>query len=212
MKSEVKFLLALKIRAIRNYHQLTQQQFAEKLNLSRKTVSGWENSRSYPAQDFICLISKVFDVPIHYLVDDKISVKELRSYLISDYFGKKLLIYSGIFEFILTIFNYMTLINISLTFVATVLLSVNSFYIVFVVNKYFPHRLLSFRQNTYVALFLLFNMIVGFVYLMIKVQIQTDMTNQRAVEMTLAIVSIVVTGTFAVKLLITITSIVKKVR
>ena len=37
-----------KLKAARNGAGLTQEQVAEKVRVSRQTVSSWENDRSYP--------------------------------------------------------------------------------------------------------------------------------------------------------------------
>lgn len=37
-----------KLKRCRTDKSLTQAQVAEKLHVSRKTISGWENGRSYP--------------------------------------------------------------------------------------------------------------------------------------------------------------------
>ena len=37
-----------KIQAIRNDHEMTQAEFADKFHVSRQTVSNWENNKNYP--------------------------------------------------------------------------------------------------------------------------------------------------------------------
>lgn len=37
-----------KIKICRQKNKLTQEKFAQSLNVSRKTISGWENGRSFP--------------------------------------------------------------------------------------------------------------------------------------------------------------------
>ena len=39
---------ATKVKKYRAQHEWTQQVVAEKLGVSRKTISSWENGRSYP--------------------------------------------------------------------------------------------------------------------------------------------------------------------
>lgn len=49
---------------------MTQRDVADKLHVSRKTVSGWENGRSYPDINMIVLLSDLFDVATDDLIRD----------------------------------------------------------------------------------------------------------------------------------------------
>ena len=74
--------------------KLTQEQLAEKLFVSRVTVSKWETGRGYPNLDSLKLISKIFSVSIDDLlsteqlieISDK-NTKKKRSQLCSIFFG-----------------------------------------------------------------------------------------------------------------------------
>jgi len=57
-----------KIRAIRSQYSLSQEDLAEKLNVSRQTVSKWELGTSYPEIDKLIFISDLFDVTTDYLL------------------------------------------------------------------------------------------------------------------------------------------------
>lgn len=59
-----------KIRAIRSQYSLSQEELAEKLNVSRQTVSKWELGTSYPEIDKLIFISDLFDVTTDYLLKD----------------------------------------------------------------------------------------------------------------------------------------------
>lgn len=48
---------AEKIKQYRAHNDWTQQEVATKLGVSRKTISSWENGRSYP--DILCWSSSV---------------------------------------------------------------------------------------------------------------------------------------------------------
>ena len=48
-----------KLKAARNEANFTQEEIAEKLGVSRQTISNWENSKSYP--DIISVI-KLSDI------------------------------------------------------------------------------------------------------------------------------------------------------
>ena len=41
-------MLGEKILKMRKEHNLSQEQLAEKLNVSRQTISNWENGKFYP--------------------------------------------------------------------------------------------------------------------------------------------------------------------
>ncbi len=62
-----------KLQQLRMSSKLTQEQLAEKLFVSRVTVSKWESGRGYPNIDSLKLIAKVFSVS----VDDLLSTDEL---------------------------------------------------------------------------------------------------------------------------------------
>lgn len=47
-----------KIQELRNKNKLTQEQFAEKLYVSRTAVSKWESGKGYPSIDSLKYISK----------------------------------------------------------------------------------------------------------------------------------------------------------
>ena len=59
-----------KIKRLREAHQLTQEEFAEKILVSRGAVSKWETGKGYPSIDSLKLISKLFDVTIDELISD----------------------------------------------------------------------------------------------------------------------------------------------
>ena len=56
------------IRELREKHKLTQQQFAEKLGVSNKTVSKWENGKGYPDITLLEPIAEVFRISVTELI------------------------------------------------------------------------------------------------------------------------------------------------
>lgn len=67
------------IKMIRKENDLSQEQFAEKLGVSRQSVSKWESKQSYPEMDKILLICKLFDCDISELMNDNIQeIKETK--------------------------------------------------------------------------------------------------------------------------------------
>ena len=66
--------LGKKITAMRNEKNLSQEQLAEKLNVTRQTISNWENGKFYPDIDSLVNLSKFFNVSLDDLLsyDDKV--------------------------------------------------------------------------------------------------------------------------------------------
>lgn len=68
-----------KILTLRKGSNLTQEQLAEKLNVSRQSVSKWESGQAVPELEKIIAMSEVFDVSTDYLLKpselDELSVK-----------------------------------------------------------------------------------------------------------------------------------------
>ena len=57
-------MIADKIKNARTIKKLTQEQVAEDLNVSRQTISNWENGVSVPNINTLILISEKFDIPV----------------------------------------------------------------------------------------------------------------------------------------------------
>lgn len=68
-----------KILSLRKAHDLTQEQLAEKLDVSRQTISKWESEQAMPEVDKITVLSNVFHVTTDYLLKpseiDELAVK-----------------------------------------------------------------------------------------------------------------------------------------
>lgn len=65
--------LGQRIQQIRLEHNLSQEEFAEKLGTTRQTVSRWELDQTYPEIGKIVLISKVFSVTTDSILKNGIS-------------------------------------------------------------------------------------------------------------------------------------------
>ena len=59
-----------KIINLRKAHRWSQEDFAEKLNVSRQAISRWENDSALPDALNILQISKLFGVTTDYLLND----------------------------------------------------------------------------------------------------------------------------------------------
>ena len=62
------YKIGQKIRKIRKAHGLSQEELAEKLNISKQTVSNWENENIQPSIEMLVRIAKLFHVSTDYLL------------------------------------------------------------------------------------------------------------------------------------------------
>lgn len=60
-----------KIKKIRTDNNLTQEQFAEKLFVSRTAISKWESGKGYPSIDSLKYMSKIFNISIDELLSSE---------------------------------------------------------------------------------------------------------------------------------------------
>ena len=60
--------LGKQIRKYRNEKSLSQDALAEKIFVSRQTISNWENDKSYPDVNSLVLLSQVFEVSLDQLI------------------------------------------------------------------------------------------------------------------------------------------------
>ena len=65
-------IFADKLIALRKQHGLSQEQLAEKLNVSRQSVSKWEGAQSIPDINKIIQLSQIFGVSTDYLLKDEL--------------------------------------------------------------------------------------------------------------------------------------------
>ena len=68
--------LGKKIIKVRKENNLTQEDFAEKYNVTRQTVSSWENGKSYPDLDTLVKISNDFSISLDVLLKEDKKVLE----------------------------------------------------------------------------------------------------------------------------------------
>lgn len=62
--------LGEKIQMLRSKEGLSQEQLAERLTVSRQSVSKWELGQSTPDLDYVVQLSEIFNVTLDYLVKD----------------------------------------------------------------------------------------------------------------------------------------------
>ena len=78
--------LGEKIKAMRQHASLSQEQLAEKLNVSRQAITKWETGKGIPDIANLIAISDEFDLSLDELIKDDIAVKKK---IISDSASKK---------------------------------------------------------------------------------------------------------------------------
>ena len=61
------------LRKIRKSKNMSQEQLAEKVNVTRQSVSKWENSESYPEMNNILELCKIFDCKLNDLIHTDMS-------------------------------------------------------------------------------------------------------------------------------------------
>ena len=86
-----------KLYELRKRKGLSQEELANRLNVSRQTVSKWEVGESSPDMEKLVAISELFDISLDELVLDKVAKKEEPSEQIV-----KSELYSDIKEHVLT--------------------------------------------------------------------------------------------------------------
>ena len=77
-------ILADKIIKLRKKNSLTQEELADKMNVSRQAVSKWESAQTIPDLDKILQLSTLFGVTTDYLLKDEIEDEELTKGTSSD--------------------------------------------------------------------------------------------------------------------------------
>ena len=67
-----------KIKKIRKDNKMSQDDFAEVLNVTRQTVSNWENKKNYPDIETLIKISDEFNISLDILLkENMVMVKEI---------------------------------------------------------------------------------------------------------------------------------------
>lgn len=68
--------LALQIRRLRKEHNLSQDDLAQRIYVSRQTVSNWERDKTYPDVQSLLLLSELFDTTVDELIKGDIMAME----------------------------------------------------------------------------------------------------------------------------------------
>ena len=63
--------IGLRLRQVREDHKLSQEQLAEKMNVSQKTISSWEKDRTYPKVRELHRLCDIYDCTYDFLTGIK---------------------------------------------------------------------------------------------------------------------------------------------
>lgn len=66
--------LGKQIKKLRQEAQLSQEELAERVYVSRQTISNWENDKSYPDVNSLVLLSETFQISLDNLIKGDIEV------------------------------------------------------------------------------------------------------------------------------------------
>ncbi|MDF2888216.1 MAG: transcriptional regulator, family [Lacrimispora sp.] len=82
-----------KIKLLRTEKGITQEALAENLNVSRSAIAKWETNSGVPELSNLIMISKLFDISVDELIDDKkkskiTETKDDKIFNLSEYVGK----------------------------------------------------------------------------------------------------------------------------
>lgn len=92
--------LGEKLKEIRKRFGLSQEQFAEIMNVSRQAITKWENDGGIPDVSNLQELSKVFGITVDYLLNDENQLPALcmRKVLDKDKYKNKISSYSSILK------------------------------------------------------------------------------------------------------------------
>ena len=69
-------LAGRQIRLLRNQHDITQKDFAEKINSSQNYLSDLETGKKRPSLDYYITIANFFKVSLDYIFQDSLDMKK----------------------------------------------------------------------------------------------------------------------------------------
>lgn len=72
------------IKELRKEKNLTQEQMANMLNVSRQAISNWENNKNLPDLELLVLMSKVFSISLEQLILGGSDMNNMTAKLIKD--------------------------------------------------------------------------------------------------------------------------------
>lgn len=65
-------MLSNNLKSIRKSRKITQEALASKLNVTRQTISKWENGQSVPDAESLTQIAEILDIPVQELLGEEV--------------------------------------------------------------------------------------------------------------------------------------------
>ena len=67
----IRLSFSQRLKTLRTEHQMTQQMLADRMNVARTTITGYETKNRQPSHEKLTAIADIFGVTIDYLIDEK---------------------------------------------------------------------------------------------------------------------------------------------
>ena len=90
-----------KLQKLRKEQKLSQEELADRLDVTRQSVSKWESGQTYPEMDKLLAICKIFNCTLEELTNDEIKINEFTK-------DTKVNIINYILDYIKRVYNYFT--------------------------------------------------------------------------------------------------------
>lgn len=166
--------LSDKIKICRKENKMTQEQFAQKLNVSRKTVSGWENGRSFPDIKTLVNISNTFDISLDNLLKEDNTIKHYQTEVANNRKNKKVTV-------ILYLFLWMSFILLFIQFLSdfklpyhVAIISLLIFLIMYVIIGPNDHRINSFKNLFGIVCFFIVVFVINMILFVVTGNLEVD--------------------------------------
>ena len=98
-------ILSIKLKEYRIANSLTQQELAEMLDVSDKSISKWELGNTYPSKKNIIKISELLDISMELLLLEEVVEEKQKENSITKYLIPVLIAA----VFVMTVFNFLSL-------------------------------------------------------------------------------------------------------
>ncbi|WP_338215506.1 helix-turn-helix transcriptional regulator [Companilactobacillus muriivasis] len=166
--------LSDKIKICRKENKMTQEQFAQKLNVSRKTVSGWENGRSFPDIKTLVNISNTFDISLDNLLKEDNTIKHYQTEVANNRKNKKITVILYLFlwmSFILLLIQFLS--NFKLPYHVAII-SLLIFLIMYVITGPNAHKVNSFKSLFGIFCFFIVVFVINMILFVVTGNLEVD--------------------------------------
>lgn len=104
----IREIVAENLVNLRKQHSMTQLEIAKQINYSDKAVSRWENGEVLPDVEILDAISKVYNVPVSYLLEEhnKTDIEKQKSKEYTHHLATELLLMCALWTIVTVIYVY----------------------------------------------------------------------------------------------------------